>query len=424
LNTATLESRILEARIQRAVEKGFRYIKGKHRADGIGGRCGRRKRKSPRARYRLPGQRVGSMGVPNSVSKILGPASEESGGQRRGRLVSTATRPTDPTAMAQGKIYIAVYRRARHDPDQAESRFDPLNCGCSSTATTSPNYGGGIAAVCGYNPQDAEMCSVPSLLGWWAKRDTFRAHKGYSKPTPSWSRFSTRTGWLTANLAKYLTRLAESPFSFIWQPRRWQVLSAGPHESYRGPGARSNLFEAMCGRRNFGRGGCRRPRRLRQEPDPLIRPAFCAASFRPGERKYAAPCEMSCRGHTGAMCAGVSSAKAVWTRRLTRLAFTPFPLRCGYLCPNLCMMKRTRQSQGWPRSSDQTGRPAFGQSSELPPPSGKKDCSHRGGPAGISMLATAPKAKGRYLRHAPELGGKFPRSSRNRHPRRGESVPN
>jgi len=72
-----LESRVLEERIQSALAKGHLYLEveafGQH---GIGGRLWRAGDKAVYVKiYGSPGQRVGSMGFPNTHIEIMGPAS-------------------------------------------------------------------------------------------------------------------------------------------------------------------------------------------------------------------------------------------------------------------------------------------------------------------------------------------------------------
>ncbi|MBW2167094.1 MAG: pyridine nucleotide-disulfide oxidoreductase, partial [Deltaproteobacteria bacterium] len=76
-----LDSRILEEQIQKAVADGHRYLEikafGQH---GIGGRLW--KAGNEKVHIRIighPGQRVGSLGFPNTLIEIMGPASDDVG---------------------------------------------------------------------------------------------------------------------------------------------------------------------------------------------------------------------------------------------------------------------------------------------------------------------------------------------------------
>jgi hypothetical protein len=74
-NGARLESRVLEERIQKAVESGNRYLDieafGQH---GLGGRLWKAGEELVYVRiHGSPGQRVGSMGFPNTRIEVFGP---------------------------------------------------------------------------------------------------------------------------------------------------------------------------------------------------------------------------------------------------------------------------------------------------------------------------------------------------------------
>src|SRR5208337_4492003 len=78
-NGHRIESRILEERIQQAVGNGCRTLDieafGQH---GLGGRLW--KAGNDRIHIRIsgsPGQRVGSMGFPNTLIEVLGPSSDD-----------------------------------------------------------------------------------------------------------------------------------------------------------------------------------------------------------------------------------------------------------------------------------------------------------------------------------------------------------
>ena len=80
-NGTRLESRILEERIQQAVESGERNLEinafGQH---GIGGRLWKAGDEPVSIRITgHSGQRVGSLGFPNTQIEIMGPASDDVG---------------------------------------------------------------------------------------------------------------------------------------------------------------------------------------------------------------------------------------------------------------------------------------------------------------------------------------------------------
>ncbi|MBW2434886.1 MAG: pyridine nucleotide-disulfide oxidoreductase, partial [Deltaproteobacteria bacterium] len=76
-----VESRVLEEQIQEAVARGDRSIEvnafGQH---GIGGRLWRAGNEPVHIKiFGHPGQRVGSMGFPNTFIEVLGPTSDDVG---------------------------------------------------------------------------------------------------------------------------------------------------------------------------------------------------------------------------------------------------------------------------------------------------------------------------------------------------------
>ena len=106
-----IESRILEERMQQAVENGYRTFEveafGQH---GIGGRLW--KAGNDRLYVKIsgaPGQRVGSMGFPNTLIEVLGPSSDDVGWLNGGAEIIVHGHATNgvANAMAQGKVYIA-----------------------------------------------------------------------------------------------------------------------------------------------------------------------------------------------------------------------------------------------------------------------------------------------------------------------------
>ena len=125
-----VESRVLEEQIQEAVARGERSIEvrafGQH---GIGGRLWRSRNEPVHVKITgHTGQRVGSMGFPNTFIEVLGPASDDVGWLNAGAEIVIHGNAGNgcANAMAQGKIFIAGNIGARgmtmtkHNP-----RFDP-----------------------------------------------------------------------------------------------------------------------------------------------------------------------------------------------------------------------------------------------------------------------------------------------------------
>ncbi len=125
-----LESRVLEERIQQAVSDGHHFLKVKaHGQHGIGGRLWQAANEPIHMEiHGSSGQRVGSMGFPNTRIEIMGPASDDVGWLNAGAEIIVHGHATNgvANAMAQGKIYAGgnVGARAmtmtKHNP-----RFDP-----------------------------------------------------------------------------------------------------------------------------------------------------------------------------------------------------------------------------------------------------------------------------------------------------------
>ena len=121
-----VESRVLEEQIQEAVEQGERSLEvsafGQH---GIGGRLWRSGNESVYVKITgQTGQRVGSMGFPNTFIEVLGPASDDVGWLNAGAELTILGDGGDTTAhcAASGKIFVAgrVGTRSgslmKHDP--------------------------------------------------------------------------------------------------------------------------------------------------------------------------------------------------------------------------------------------------------------------------------------------------------------------
>jgi glutamate synthase domain-containing protein 3 len=125
-----VDSRILEERMQKAIADGHRCIEviayGQH---GIGGRLWKAGTEPVLVRVMgTSGQRLGSMGFPNTFIDAVGPASDDVGWLNAGANIIVRGNATNGVgnAMAQGKIYVVGDTGARgmtmtkHNP-----RFHP-----------------------------------------------------------------------------------------------------------------------------------------------------------------------------------------------------------------------------------------------------------------------------------------------------------
>ncbi|MGA3116855.1 MAG: FAD-dependent oxidoreductase [Syntrophobacteraceae bacterium] len=426
-NGHRIESRILEERIQQAVENGYRTLEieafGQH---GIGGRLW--KAGNDRLHIRIsgaPGQRVGSMGFPNTLIEVLGPSSDDVGWLNGGAEIVIHGHATNgvANAMAQGKIYVAGNIGARgmtmtkHNP-----RFAPPELWVLGSAGDyfAEFMAGGIAVVCGYEPQDrGNVLGFRPCVGMVGGRIFFRGpHKGYSKADAKLIPIEDGDWeWLAENLKGYLTAIGRIDlYAHIADREDWQLLQArGPLEKYAKPRRSMEAFHNGVWDSELGRGGLIGDLvDFDRSQIPLITTGFLRRYVPVWEnRKFAAPCEASCP--TG------MPVHERW--RLIRegradeavdlaLAYTPFPASvCGYLCPNLCMQGCTRQTARMiPVDITQLGKASLkAKLPELPPLTGKRIAVIGGGPSGISVAWQLRRQGHEAIVYdmRPDLGGKI-----------------
>ncbi|HYA41820.1 MAG TPA: FAD-dependent oxidoreductase [Syntrophobacteraceae bacterium] len=441
-NGHRIESRVLEERIQQAVENGHRLIEieafGQH---GLGGRLW--KAGGERLHVKIsgaPGQRVGSMGFPNSLVEVFGPTSDDVGWLNAGAQIVVHGHATNGAgnAMAQGKIYVAGNIGARgmtmtkHNP-----RFAPPELWVLGSAGDyfAEFMAGGIAVICGYEPQDPQnVVGYRPCVGMVGGRIYFRGpHKGYSfidaKLIP------VRDGdweWLSENLKTFLTAIGKIDlYTQIANREQWQLLAArGPSEKGRKPRRSMEAFHQEIWDYELGSGGLIGDLvDFERSAVPLITTGFLRRYVPIWEnRKFAAPCEASCP--TG------MPVNERW--RLIRegrideavdlaLAYTPFPATvCGYLCSNLCMQGCTRQTARMTAVDvTQLGKASLrAKLPELPPIGGdggegrSSEDAERGvktiaviggGPAGLSVAWQLRRQGHNTVIYdmRPELGGKI-----------------
>ena len=426
-NGHRIESRILEERIQQAVENGCRTLEieafGQH---GIGGRLW--KAGNDRIHIKIsgsPGQRVGSMGFPNTLIEVLGPSSDDVGWLNGGAEIVVHGHATNgvANAMAQGKVYVAGNIGARgmtmtkHNP-----RFAPPELWVLGSAGDyfAEFMAGGIAVVCGYMPQDPEnVLGFRPCVGMVGGRIYFRGpQKGYSKQDAKLIPIEDGDWeWLTENLKTYLTAIGKIDLYAHFANRdEWQLLEArGPHEKYAKPRRSMEAFHKEVWDSELGRGGLIGDLvDFDRSQIPLITTGSLRRYVPVWEnRKFAAPCEMSCPTgmpvherwrliRDGRMDEAVDLA----------LAYTPFPASvCGYLCPNLCMQGCTRQTARMlPVDVTQLGKASLrAKLPELPPLTGKRIAVIGGGPSGISVAWQLRRQGHEAVVYdmSPELGGKI-----------------
>ena len=426
-NGHRIESRILEERMQKAVEDGYRTFEveafGQH---GIGGRLW--KAGDDRLYVRIsgaPGQRVGSMGFPNTLIEVLGPSSDDVGWLNGGAEIIVHGHATNgvANAMAQGKVYIAGNIGARGmTMTKRNPRFAPPELWVLGSAGDyfAEFMAGGISVICGYEPQDpGNVLGFRPCVGMVGGRIYFRGpHKGYSKPDAKLIPIEDGDWeWLTENLKTYLTSIGKTDlYTHLANREEWQLLEArGPLEKYARPRRSMQAFHEGVWDSELGRGGLIGDLvDFERTQIPLITTGFLRRYVPVWEnRKFAAPCEASCP--TG------MPVHERW--RLIRegradeavdlaLAYTPFPASvCGYLCPNLCMQGCTRQTARMvPVDVSQLGKASLrAKLPELPPLTGKRIAVIGGGPSGISVAWQLRRQGHEAIIYdmRPELGGKI-----------------
>jgi NADPH-dependent glutamate synthase beta subunit-like oxidoreductase/NAD-dependent dihydropyrimidine dehydrogenase PreA subunit len=281
---------------------------------------------------------------------------------------------------------------------------------------------GGIAVVCGYEPQNTEnILGYRPLVGMVGGKVFFRGpHCGYSESDAKVITIGEADWrWLLENIRIYLDRMGRSELIAPFSDRsQWQLLTArSPQEKISRPMRSMGSFKSQVWEQELGRDGLIGDLTdLDRSPIALITSGDLRRYVPTWEnRTYAAPCEASCPS-------GIPVQER-W--RLIRegrvdeavdlaLAYTPFPAAvCGYLCPNLCMQSCTRQISALaPVDTTQLGQASIKATlPELPPESDKKIAIIGGGPAGISV-GWQLRLKGHPVviyEMAKEIGGKFTR---------------
>jgi NADPH-dependent glutamate synthase beta subunit-like oxidoreductase/glutamate synthase domain-containing protein 3/NAD-dependent dihydropyrimidine dehydrogenase PreA subunit len=398
-----LESRVLEEQIQAAVAAGHRRLEvdayGHH---GIGGRLWRAGQEPVFVRVvGSSGQRLGSMGFPNTTIEVMGPVSDDVGWLNAGAEIIVHGHATNgaANAMAQGKIFIGGSIGARgmtmtkHNPRYSAPQLWVLG---SVGDYFAEFMAGGIAVVCGHEPADAgNILGYRPCVGMVGGRIFFRGpHGGFSQHDAKLMAIADEDWtWLAENLQAFLKRLGlPSLYPQLALREEWQLLVArSPQERWVQPRRSITAFRQEVWDRELGPGGLIGDL---VSGDRSTIPVITTGELRRfvpvwENRVYLPPCEASCP-------TGVPVHER-W--RLIRegrideavdlaLAYTPFPATvCGYLCPNLCMQGCTRQYAGMtPVDVTQLGKASVrAKLPALPPLSGRNIAVIGGGPAGISV---------------------------------------
>jgi len=398
-----VSSRVLEERVQEAVRSGARKIEiqafGQH---GLGGRIFLTdNEKVVLDLTGSPGQRVGAMGSPGTVIEIHGPASDDIGWLNAGAEIIVHGYATNGVcnAMAQGKVFIGGSIGSR---GMTMTKFNPrLSLPELWVLGSAGDYfaefmAGGVAVICGHEPQEPEnILGYRPCVGMVGGSIFFRGPiKGYSQADAKLVPVSDQDWeWLSENLRIFLGKIKMiSLFEKLSVREDWQCITSRKPMEKTGSKTRSmSDFRREVWENELGKGGLIGDLSdLDRSPIPLITTGNLRRYVPVWEhRKYMAPCQASCP-------AGIPVQER-W--RLIRegkvdeavdvaLAFTPFPASiCGYLCPHLCMQGCTKNT-GNLNPVDITVLGKEGVSSkepQLPPLDGTRVAVVGGGPAGISV---------------------------------------
>jgi len=358
-----VDSRVLEERLQQAVESGHRNIEvkafGQH---GIGGRLWKAGNEPLDVKVTgNPGQRVGSMGFPNTRIEIMGPASDDVGWLDAGADIIVHGHATNGcgNAMAQGKIYVAGDIGARgmtmtkHNPRFAAPELWVLGGVGDSFAEF---MAGGIAVVCGHEPLHADnVLGHRPCVGMVGGKVFFRGpYKGYSEADAKLvDATDEEWSWLTSNMKEFLRAIHRSELlkSLTADRSAWKILEA------RKPGEKgAKAIRKMADFRRFvwdselGKGGLIGDLTdLDRSPVPLITNGVLRRYVPVWENlKFLPPCQANCPTGIPVQKRWEMVRKGLVDESVDiALAYTPFPATvCGYLCPNVCMQNCTRQIVG------------------------------------------------------------------------------
>lgn len=402
-NGIRIESRILEERLQKAVEKGHRRIRvealGQH---GIGGRLWKSGDEPIYVRVEgQSGQRTGSLGFPNTTVELMGPASDDIGWLNAGADIIVHGNAANGACngMAQGKVYVDGSIGSRGmTMTKRNPRFAPPELWIRGTVGDyfGEFMAGGIAVICGHKGQMPDnVLGYRPLVGMVGGKVFFRGpHQGYSQADAKLVPISDEEWqWLATNLKSFLEAIGKGDlYETLSAKQDWQLLAAkSPHEKVTRQRTSMGAFRHNVWDRELGKGGVVGDLTdIDMSPIPLITTGDLRRFMPVWEnRKFTAPCEATCP-------TGIPVQQRWQLVREGRfeeaidlaLAYTPFPATvCGYLCPNLCMTACTRLTSSMkPVDIKQLGQAsASAKTPELPSLSGKKIAIIGGGPAGISV---------------------------------------
>ncbi|HOJ51162.1 MAG TPA: FAD-dependent oxidoreductase [Syntrophales bacterium] len=399
-----VDSRLLEEEIQKAVEQGHRCIEvhayGQH---GIGGRLWKAGREEVLIRvWGSVGQRVGSMGFPNTRIEVMGPCSDDVGWLNAGAEIIVHGHAANGVgnAMAQGKIYVAGDIGARgmtmtkHNP-----RFSPPELWVLGSVGDffAEFMAGGVAVICGYDTvRKDNVLGYRPCVGMVGGTIFFRGpHEGYSEEDVRLCELSNEDWqWLKQNLKSFLNAIGRSDIygELTASKKDWKLLIARkPYEKGEKHLRTMERFRTEVWEQELGPGGLL--------GDIVTIPRGSIDIIATGDLRrfipvweneyYLPPCQSACPTGIPVRDRWSLIRSGKWEEAINlSLQYTPLPATvCGYLCPNLCLQACTRSLENLPVLD----LPALGRASlnaeepERAPASGKKIAILGGGPAGLSV---------------------------------------
>ncbi len=428
INSSRVSSRILEERIQQAVENGARNLHviadGQH---GIGGRIWPRN-EAVRISVEGPvGQRLGSMAMFGTEIVVDGSVSDDVGWINCGARITVLGDVTNGAhnAAAEGFLYVQGGGGARCDTMTKQNpRFDPPQSWYFRDVGDSfaEFKAGGIAVVCGVNPRNPEnILGYRPCVGMVGGAIYFRGKiKGYSEINVKQLDLTPQDWeWLTVNMKPFLEAVGRNSFydELTRSADEWKKLIAytpAEKKTWKKLKMLTSDFSREIWEAEVGKGGI-----FAQyiNHDRTILPYITIGVERRNKpvwnnEKYLPPCVYNCPTHipTHKRASLIRQGKMKEALSLV-LRYSPLPATvCGQICPNLCMHGCTRGLLDRPLNIKELG----GMALKLPAPkpaqkTGRKVAVIGGGPAGLSVAwQLGLKGHGVDLYEAENrLGGKI-----------------
>ncbi len=399
-----VSSKTLEEQIQKAIKDGAKELTvvadGQH---GIGGRIWPQFGKVKITIEGTSGQRVGSMGMDNTVILVKGSTSDDTGWLNCGTTITVLGDVANGAhnAGAQGKLYVQGGGGARCETmTKKNPRFPDLESWYFRSVGDSfaEFKAGGIAVVCGVEPRDPEnILGYRPCVGMVGGTIYFRGPiKEYSKADVKLVDLTPQDWeWLTTNMKPYLTAIDRmSHYEELTKDiSAWKKLIAfTPAEKTKAKGKlkmgltefRLNLWEKEVGKGGmFG---------AYLTHDRSVLPYITTGEERRWmpvwkNDQYLPPCAYACPSR-------IPSHKRASLIRQGRTAealalvlqYSPLPATvCGTVCPNLCMTDCTRGRVDEPLNIKEYGAAALNlKAPKKAKSTGQSVAIIGGGPGGLS----------------------------------------